>query len=302
MGPRGIWTAIAFPIVLMTVLGGHAGRQVPPAGVAAGAAMVVLPATVRDRQDRLVSNLREQDFEVYEDGVVQRLRLFQHEDTPVTVGLVIDHSKSMRLKLAAVTAAVRTLVQSSNPADQMFVVNFNENVTLGLPATLRFTASSDELAGAMSRAPATGKTALYDGIIEGLERLPKGGRYRKALLVIGDGGDDASARSLAQVLKMAEQSSAVVYAIGIFEAGARDANPMVLRRLAQATGGEAFFPGQLREVAAICERIARDIRNQYTIGYVSTNVTRDGAYRTVRVVAGQLPVRTRAWYKDGGAR
>ena len=305
MGQRGLWKALAFPVLLMTVLGGYAGRKVPPASIAADADMVVLPATVRDRQGRLVSDLREQDFEIYEDGVAQRLRLFRHEDTPVTVGLVVDHSKSMRPKLAAVTAAARTFVQSSNPADQMFVVNFNENVTLGLPHAIRFTASSDELAGAMSKAPADGKTALYDAVVEAFERLQEGSRDKKVLIVISNGGDNASARSLAHVLKMAEQSSTIVYPIGIFREDDPAANPKVLSRLAQATGGEAFFPRQLREVAAICERIARDIRNQYTIGYVSTNATRDGAYRTLRVAAraagpGKLSVRTRAWYIAGG--
>src|SRR5205823_6794325 len=123
----------------------------------------------------------------------------------------------------------------------------------------------------------------------------------KALIVISDGGDNASAHKLAEVLKMAEQSSALVYTIGIFDEENRDRNPKVLRRLARATGGEAFFPGQLHEVVAICERIARDIRNQYTLGYVSSNAAQPGAYRAIRVVAratgkGKLLVRTRSGY------
>jgi Ca-activated chloride channel family protein len=311
---RGVAKALAFPVLLLIVLGGYAGQQVPPTSrgqdsgsfrIAVNVDMVVLPATVRDRQGRFVSDLREQDFEVYEGGVLQHIRLFRHEDIPVTVGLVVDHSGSMRPKLAEVTAAARTFVQSSNPEDQMFVVNFNEKVTLGLPDTIRFTDSSDELEGAISKAPADGKTALYDAVVEAFERLQEGSRDKKVLIVISDGGDNASARSLAHVLKMAEQSSAMIYTIGIFQEDDPDANPKVLSRLSQATGGEAFFPHQLSEVVAICERIARDIRNQYTIGYVSTNAARDGAYRAVRVVAratghSKLFVRTRTWYIAGG--
>ncbi len=267
--------------------------------------MVVLPATVRDRQGHLVSDLREQDFEVYEDGVPQRLRLFRHEDVPVTAGLVVDHSGSMQPKLAELTAAARTFVQSSNPEDQMFVVNFNEKVTLGLPATVRFTNSSAELERAISHAPAAGQTALYDAVVQAFERLQEGSRDKKVLLVISDGGDNASAHSLAQVLKLADQSRVAIYTIGVFEEDDPDANPRVLRHLAQATGGEAFFPHELSEVVTICERIARDIRNQYTIGYISTNATRDGARRTIRVVAraaghSKLSVRTRASYIAGG--
>src|SRR4051794_4690581 len=123
--------------------------------------LVLLNATVRDQKGRAASDLREQDFEIYEDGVRQSLRLFRHEDIPVTVGLVIDHSGSMRSKLGSVIAAARTFVQSSSADDQMFVVNFNENVTRGLPTATAFTNRPDELARAIASTPATGKTALY---------------------------------------------------------------------------------------------------------------------------------------------
>jgi Ca-activated chloride channel family protein len=135
--------------------------------------------------------------------------------------------------------------------------------------------------------------------------LRSGAWDKKALIVISDGGDNASAHRLADVLRMAAQSNALVYAIGIFDAEDEDRNPDVLHRLAQATGGEAFFPGQLNEVAPICERIARDIRNQYTIGYVPSGAARPGDYRNIRVAAvaaeyGKLFVRTRAGYAAGG--
>ncbi len=266
---------------------------------------MVLHATVSDRQGGFVSDLGEQSFVVYEDGVPQRIRLFRNEDIPVTVGLVVDHSTTMRPKLAEVTAAVRTFVGSSNPDDEMFVINFNEHVFQGLPGTFRFTNSTVELENAITSAPASGQTALYDAIAKGLEDLQAGSRDKKVLIVVSDGGDNASARSLAQVMDLAEKSSAIIYTVGIFDADNPERNLGVLKRLAKATGGEAFLPDQLSEVVAICERIARDIRHQYTIGYVPTDLTRDGAYHAIRVVAGakghdRLSVRTRTGYRVGG--
>ena len=211
----------------------------------------------------------------------------------------------MRPKLAEVAAAARTFVRSSNREDEMFVVNFNEIVSLGLPGAIRFTDSTAELENAIAAAPTGGQTALYDAIAKALEELQAGSRDKKVLIVVSDGGDNASARSLAQVMKLAGQSSAVIYTVGLFDEDDPDRNPGVLKRLAQATGGEAFLPGQLSEVVAICERIARDIRHQYTIGYVPTNLTRDGAYHAIRVVArakghDRLSVRTRTGYIAGG--
>jgi Ca-activated chloride channel family protein len=263
--------------------------------------LVVLHPTVRDAKGQFAADLREQDFEVYEDGVRQSIKLFQHEDIPVTVGLVVDHSTSMRQKLSEVTAATRTFVQSSSPEDQIFVVNFNEKVTLGLPDAVSFTDRAAELERAIFKSPADGMTALYDAVIEGQFRLRAGTRDKKVLVVISDGGDNASAHSLEEALKIAERSSALVYTIGIFDPGDQDQNPGVLRRLARTTGGDAFFPRQLEDVVAICERIARDIRHQYTLGYVSSNAVKSGVYRSIRVVArspgsGKLAVRTRSGY------
>ena len=300
--------------VLLMVLGGPSASQLLPPSetpdtesyrLAVNVDLVVFHASVRDRKGRFVSDLGQRDFEIHEDGARQSIRLFQYEDTPVTVGLVVDHSRSMRPKLAHVIAAAQAFVHSSNPLDQMFIVNFADGVSLGLPAAVPYTNSPTQLEDAISNAPAAGMTALYDAVVEGIGQLQAGNHDKKVLLVISDGGDNASAHGLAQVLKMAEQSNAIIYTIGLFDEGDPDRNPKVLNRLAHQTGGEAFFPGQLSEVAAVCESIARDIRNQYTIGYVSTNVTPNGAYRNVRVAAratghGRLRVRTRAGYIAAG--
>jgi VWFA-related protein len=298
---RRVARTLALPLLLQIAALPLAGQALEPYRLSVNVDLVELHATVRDRQGRFVSDLRQQDFEVYEEGVRQSIRLFRHEDIPVTVGLVVDHSGSMREKLADVVAAARTFVQSSSPQDEMFVVNFNEHVTLGLPAAIRFTNRSQELARAVSNVPATGQTALYDALVEANVRLQTGSRDKKVLIVISDGGDTASTHTMGEVLKIAEKSSALMYTIGIFDDEDPDRNPGVLKRLAQATGGEAIFPEKLGAVVAACERIARDIRHQYTLGYVSSNRARGGDFRAIRVVArrpgkGRLAVRTRAGY------
>ncbi len=302
-GERGVAKAVALLFILLMALVGYAAQQ-PAFRISVDVDLVVLHATVTDRQGGFVSDLNEQGFEIYEDGAPQRIRLFKSEDVPVTVGLVVDHSTTMRPKLGEVSAAARTFVRSSNPEDEMFVVNFNEKVSLGLPATMRFTNNVAELQNAIGNAGTGGQTALYDAIAKSLEELQGGTRDKKVLIVLSDGGDNKSARSLAEVMRLAAQSSAVIYTVGLFDADDPDRNPGVLRHLAQATGGEAFLPGEVSEVVAICERIARDIRHQYTIGYVPLNQAHDGAYRAIRIVArakghDKLSVRTRTGYIRG---
>jgi Ca-activated chloride channel family protein len=299
-------------LVLFLAAGSSAVAQIKPSGttqdpqefrISVDVSLVVLQATVRDRAGRVVPDLIRQDFEVFEDGRAQPVRLFRHEDTPVTVGLVIDHSGSMHEKLGDVIAGARAFVKSSNSRDQMFVVDFNETVSLGLPSGTDFSDNADQLESAIWAKPAVGTTALYDAIVSSLFQLRQGASDKKVLIVISDGGDNASQAPLDRVLKLAEQSNAVIYTIGLFEPSDPDANPKVLRRLAQETGGQAFFPAQLSETVEICERIARDIRDQYTIGYSSASEKRDGAYHKVRLTArakvdGKLSVRTRTGYSN----
>ncbi len=298
---------VSLSIVWLALVATAAGQQDlspandQPAHISVDVDLVVLLATVTDRHGQLVTDLTENNFQVYEDGVLQQIRLFRHEDVPVAVGLVVDHSGSMQRKLAEVSAAARIFVHSSNPADQIFVVNFNEKVTFGLPSAIQFSHDATELESAILTAPAGGKTALYDAIAEALEQLKASTLDKKVLIVISDGGDNASTHTLNQVLNLADQSNAIIYTIGIYDEDDPDRNPRVLSRLARTTGGQAFFPGKVSAVVDICTRIARDIRNQYTIGYVPTNPIRNGGYRAIRVVAhapgrGRLFVRTRTGY------
>jgi Ca-activated chloride channel homolog len=263
--------------------------------------LVVLHATVRDRRGGFVSGLAPGNFRVYEDGSPQVIRVFEHEDVPVAVGLVVDNSGSMGRKRRDVTAAALAFARSSNPRDEMFIVNFNERVSFGLPNTELFSASASELEHALNGVPADGETALYDATEAGLAHLAKATLDKKVLIVISDGGDNASRHTLDQVLESAGRSTAIIYTIGLFDEYDQDRNPGVLKKIARATGGEAFFPVETADVVTVCERIAEDIRNQYSIGYVPSNPKLDSTYRTIRVTAtgphgGRLLVRTRAGY------
>ncbi len=263
--------------------------------------MVVLRATAQDHKNILVSGLKQDDFQVYEDGVLQTIKHFSHEDIPVTVGLVVDNSGSMGPKRRDVIAAALAFARSSNPLDQMFVVNFNESVSFGLPGDTAFTDQPAQLQVALSRVTANGETALYDAVADALEHLKRGDRDKKVLIVVSDGGDNASKHKLAEIMAQVALSNVIIYTIGIFDDQDVDRNPAVLKRLAKATGGEAFLPESLNDVTPICERIARDIRNQYTLAYVPTNRKRDGTYRTIQVKATapggrRLSVRTRTGY------
>ena len=250
----------------------------------------------------VVSGLAQESFQVYEDGVLQQIKYFSHEDIPVTVGLVIDNSGSMGNKRTEVIAAALAFARSSNPKDQMFVVNFNEHVRFALAGNTPFTDQVSQLEAALSKINANGETALYDAVAAALEHLQKSDQDKKVLIVISDGGDNASKHSLAQILSMARQADAILYTIGLFDQENDDRNPRVLRQLAQDTGGDVFLPQSLQEAVPICERIAKDIRDQYTISYVPANRKQDGSYRAITIKAsaprrGRLSVRTRAGYR-----
>ncbi len=293
---------ITFLLLAATVSTTNAEKPQPPDQpfrISLDLNLVVLPVTVLDKNGGFVSDLREQDFQVYEEGTRQAIRLFLHEDIPVTLGLVIDHSGSMRNKLQEVVTAAHTFVGLSNPQDQMFVVNFSDRVSMGLPDAAPFSNHADELKAAIEQIPASGETALYDAVSAALDRLKAGNREKKVLVVVSDGGDNKSKLDRTQLMKKAADSNAVIYTVGIFEEEDPDQNPGVLRGLARATGGAAFFP-KADEVAATCERIASDIRHQYTIGYVSDGKAASGGFRSVRVAARfagkNLVTRTRAGY------
>jgi len=262
---------------------------------------VVLHPTVQDRHGSFVAGLSKDDFQIYENGVLQQIKHFSHEDIPVTVGLVVDNSGSMSKKRPEVVAAALSFARSSKPADQLFAVTFNERVVFGLPAEVPFTDNVSHLEIALSRIASNGMSALYDAIAASLNHLIKGDGDKKVLIVVSDGADNASKLTLAQVMVMANQSDAIIYTIGVFEPTDPDRNPRALRKLAQETGGRAFFPRRLDAVLSVSQQIAQDIRNQYTIAYSPANPGQGKSYRSIKVTArsstwGKLTVRTRAGY------
>ena len=261
--------------------------------------LVVLPVRVTDGKGNVVLGLKEEDFRVYEDGQLQKITMFEQRDSPVTVGLIVDHSRSMGPELPEVAAAVSAFAQSSNPRDEMFVVDFNDDVSVELLGGKAFTNDPKELALAVSAVRARGRTALYDAVAEGLLHVQLGHGDRKALIIVSDGGDNASQQKLSQVLALAKKSQVAIYCIGLIsETG--DANPGVLRRLSKGTGGKAYFPDATNSVTSISARIARDLRDQYTLGFTPEGANKSQAFRKIEVKVagghGKIQVQTRAGY------
>jgi VWFA-related protein len=266
---------------------------------------VTLHATVVDDHNRLITNLAKNDFTVLEDGKPQKITSFRSEDIPVAMGIVIDNSGSMREKRPAVNAAAINLVQSSNPQDQVFVVNFNEEYFLDQD----YTAKVPKLKDALERIESRGGTALYDAVVASADHLKKSGALeKKVLLVVTDGEDNASRESLEQaVRRLEEKNGPTIYTIGLLGEEHSKRARRALRQMAEDTGGVAFFPKDLSEVQAITSQIAHDIRNQYTIQYKPSMPQSVGGYRTVKVEAQahgykKLQVRTRSGYYAGQQR
>ena len=265
--------------------------------------LVVVSATVVDKEGGFVEGLDLGRFAIFDDGKRQPIDLFSHEDTPVSVGVIIDNSASMGPKIGEVVAATLAFARSSHPEDELFTLSFNDRVQEAHEALKNraFLPASDvaALERAVSSLRPEGRTALYDAVMAGLDRLDEGSRSRKVLIVMSDGGDNASRATLDQVLERARRSGATVYTIGLFEPGDPDANPGVLKALAQATGGERYLPRSAGPLLLACQQIARDIRSGYTIAFEPSK--RDGRYHHIQVQVARadgrrLPVRTRPGY------
>jgi Ca-activated chloride channel homolog len=262
---------------------------------------VVVHATVMDDKNHLVTNLEKSAFSVFENNQPQTITSFRHEDIPVAMGIVIDNSGSMREKRDKVNKAALNLVRSSNPQDQVFVVNFNDEYYLDQD----FTSNINKLREALEKVEARGGTALYDAILASANHLKDAKLQKKILFVVTDGEDNASRDSLEEtVRKLQEENGPTVYAIGLLgDEKARRAR-RALETIAQRTGGISFFPRTLDEVDAISSSVAHDIRNQYTIVYKPSTPKSAGGYRAIHVEAkakgyGKLTVRTRSGYYPG---
>lgn len=270
---------------------------------------VLLPCAVVDDKGRPVLDLNRNDFHIWEDGVPQTLTSFIHQDLPVSLGILIDSSGSMLDKRTAVDSAAERLLAESNPRDAAFVVNFNDKAYLDQG----FTVDRVALQRGIGHFDARGPTALYDAVAASADELSKHGKEpRQALLIVTDGADNASRIALQEAIRRVQNlGGPVVYTIGLlYDAEPKEADKarQDLEALSTETGGIAYFPRSLDDVSQIASDVARDIRNQYTVGYHSTRSASLGGFRTVHVEATSpnhkhLTVRTRrGYYAKSGQR
>jgi len=269
--------------------------------------LVLLDVSVKDKDGGFVAGLKQEDFKVLENKLDQKLSVFQAQDVPVTVGLIVDNSGSVRPKKPEIVTAALTFVTNSNPNDEIFIVNFNDRVSMGLPDGTDFSADRRLLRDGLLLNPAQGRTALYDALMKGLDHLEKGRLDKKTLVLISDGGDNMSQATKDEMLRRAEESLATIYTVGIYDSSDKDRNPGFLKELAKITGGEAYLPGELKELVPTCAKIAKDIRNRYTLGYAPSDRNFDGKPRKLKVIANapagkKYEVRTRSYYVAGNAR
>jgi Ca-activated chloride channel family protein len=291
----------------MVWLPASAGRQLPAVNVppqpprfTSSSELVVLHVTVLDRKSGFVAGLARDAFTVYEDGAPQPVSVFEDADIPVTVGLIIDSSISMHRRRDAIVAAGTTFVESSHGDDELFTLYFNEHVWPGLPAGESFTNDREVLRRSLMAMRTRGQTALFDGLQAALTRLERGHSQKKVLIVVSDGGDNASTSRFEDVLQAALRMDAVIYTVSIQDEYEPEGRPDVLKKLASVTGGEAHFVRSISQVTATFERIARDIRSGYVIGY--TPQSTGGGYRSIRVTVQprdrrNLTVRARSGYQ-----
>jgi len=250
---------------------------------------VQLPISVLDKEGRPVDGLTKEHFQIFEDKILQTIKTFKHEDIPLSLGLIIDNSGSMRNKRERVNSAALAFVRESNPDDETFIVNFDDSAYLEQD----FTGSIGDLIDALENIDARGETALYDALYLSADHVKAGKKDKKALLLITDGEDNVSKYGINKVIEALKQSKVTLYCVGLIEendqrGGLFKKPPSKkakedLERFAAITGGQAFFPKSIDEVEDLVKNIAHDLRNHYTVTYTPTNIKLDGTYREILV-------------------
>jgi Ca-activated chloride channel homolog len=241
--------------------------------------LVEVHVNVTDEQDRPIGNLTKDNFRLVEDRVPQDISVFKHEDLPVSLGLVIDNSRSIEPRKQRLDAAALSFVRKSNPQDETFIVHFDDEARLDQD----FTPSINDLEKTLADAKPFGQTAIYDALILALEHMEKAKEQKRAILLITDGVDNVSKHTLAEAVDATKRAHVAVYTVGLLSLSGGQKAEDSLIQIAEASGGGAFFPQTVEEAHAVVERVARDLREQYTLGYFPTNPNRDGAWRSVRV-------------------
>jgi VWFA-related protein len=253
--------------------------------------LVLMYTSVFDKMGHFVAGLKKENFKLFEDGVQQTLLSFSQEDVPVSMGILMDLSGSMRGKSDQVNKAALAFIRASNPRDQVFLIGFNDEVEL----LQDFTSDIDEITDALDNTIVTGGTALYDAVYLGIQKAHAGIKPKKAVVVITDGEDRDSYYKLDELLAKVQESDVQVFSVGLLDEvpdkgffghwsktapeKARD----VLLRISEETGGKAYFPNRLTDIHTIVAEIANDLRNQYSLAYLSSNAARDGSFRRVKI-------------------
>lgn len=300
------WTLAALALIVLAIGLWAQQPAAPPAEppsegeltFSTGTRLVVLYCGVFDRRGRMVTDLERSAFKVFENNVEQSVRIFRQEDVPLSLGIIIDNSGSMRGKRASVESASVRLVKSSRRADEVFVVNFNDEAYLDVP----FTSDIAKLEEGVARIDSRGGTALRDALSMTLDHLTaEGKRDKKVILLVSDGADTASVSATAEkLIEKTQKSGVLVYSIGLLaDEDRREARraKRFLDMITKASGGAAYYPDSVSEVESIADQVANDIRNQYVIAYSPANQALDGTYRQIKVTAGsRFTVRTRTGY------
>jgi Ca-activated chloride channel family protein len=246
--------------------------------------LVLVNATVTDPQNRYVTGLEPDHFQIWEDKIEQKIAYFSAEDVPVSLGVIFDISGSMKDKISIARDAAVTFLKTGNPDDEYFLVEFANRPEVAED----FTTDISKLQNRLIFAPAKGMTAMYDSVYLGLEKLKEGANPKKALLLITDGEDNRSRYTFSNVKEFVKEQDVQIYSIGIVDAfnsqlGTGRSGRAMIEELSDLTGGRAFFPDSVYELEDICTKIAIELKNQYVIGYESTNEAKDGKWRKLRM-------------------
>lgn len=295
-------SAILF--ALMLVVTAHA-QQDPLETIRIDTNLVVLRIAVNDKQGRAIQNLNQGAFKVYEEGVEQQVSFFSSEESPVSWGLVLDRSGSMMGMISDVYEGALHVIDEGTSRDETFIVTFNKRFEL----ISDFTSDRHRLENSVLGLKADGETALFDAVDFALDYLKHAKYRKKVLVVITDGEDNASQLKFRELIERAEEEEAVIYTVGMFGSMGlsslmgreRDASAE-LKKLAQVTGASAHFPTDVDQCRDVMKEIAREVSQQYSLGYYPLNKERDGKWRNIKVVVGQtsgwakLVARTRSGY------
>jgi Ca-activated chloride channel homolog len=270
-----------------------------PAIFRADTRLVVLHASVVDKSGKLLTNLTQKSFHVFENNVEQPIKHLLREDVPVSMGLIVDNSGSMRTKRQRVEASALALVKASNPQDEVFIVNFNDDAFLDQT----FTSDIKLLERGLEKIDSRGGTAMRDAIRMSIDYLKENGKKdKKVLVVVTDGDDNNSTMTLENLIKSAQQSEVLIYTVGLLaEEEKREAKraTRALNAISETTGARSYYPKELKDVDGVCQQVAHDIRSQYIIEYNPTNAALDGSFRQIKVIANapnKPVVRTRSGY------